>query len=96
MSLHADLQRVVQQISDANAEEKRPSEPESGTDQTAPAAIDIPEALEDGEIGNDRHVAGVFIGVDVDRNSATKLERVEVTPEPDGRVSITIRAKREQ
>jgi hypothetical protein len=44
----------------------------------------------------DQHVAGLVIGIDADRNSTTKLEEVEVMPEPDGRVSITLRAKRDE
>ena len=84
-SLLADLQRVMQQISDENGrEEGQLAEPETDTQQPgkAPAATD--------------HLAGVVIGIDAERNSTTKLEQVEVMPEPDDRVTITVRAKRDQ
>jgi hypothetical protein len=51
--------------------------------------------VEDLIINNDGQVAGVVIGVNVDKNNTTALERVEVTPGPDGRVRITVLAKKD-
>jgi hypothetical protein len=93
-SLLADLQTVVQPISDANgAEEGQPVKGEIGTlePDTAPTSNDSPEVLT-----KDGQAAGLTIGLDVDKNSPMKLERIEVVPEPDGRFRIVVSAKREQ
>ena len=100
-SLLADLQRVMQQISDENGrEEGQRAEPETDTQQPgkAPAATDIRDENGIGEVDDtaNRHLAGVVIGIDAERNSTTKLEQVEVMPEPDDRVTIAVRAKRDQ
>jgi hypothetical protein len=99
LSLLSDLHRVAGQLSDANGREKSQiAEPETGTHQPAspPAASHSPDGNAVEEIGDrsERHGAGVVIGIDTERNSTTKLEQIEVTPEPDGRVSIMVRVKR--
>jgi hypothetical protein len=116
-SLLADLQRVVQQISEANGKEEGQA-PESETSthkpeaapaaggetsthapETAPASDNSPVEEESGEVKDlivkvDGQTAGLVIGVE--KNNAVNVESVEVTPEPDGRVSVMIRAKKEQ
>ena len=97
-SLLAELTRVTDQLSQANGkEDSRPAEPETVTYQpaTAPAESHGPDRNASGEIKDksERHVAGVVIGIDAESNSAPKLEQIEVTPEPDGRVSIMVRVK---
>jgi hypothetical protein len=100
-SLLSDLHRVAGQSRDANSkEEGHLAEPETATHQpaTAPAVSQSPDGntVEEIENSSDRHVAGVVIGIDAETNSTTKLEQIEVTPEPDGRVSIIVRVKRDE
>ena len=101
-SLLADLQRVVQQISEANGKEEGPaaeSETSTHEPETAPASNNSPVEEESGEekdliVKVDGQTAGVVVGIE--KSNTINLESVEVTPEPDGRVSIMIRAKKEQ
>jgi hypothetical protein len=98
-SLLAELNRVADQLSKANGKaDSRLAEPETGTHQpaTAPAVSHSPDGNTIGEIDDksDRHVAGVVIGIDAQHNNTTTLEQIEVTPEPDGRVSIMVRVRR--
>ena len=100
-SLLADLQRVVREISDAKGrEESQPAESETGTHEpdTAPASNNTPDDEEVAEVRDliikvDGQPAGLVVGVE--KNNTVSLESVEVTPEPDGRTSIMIRAKKE-
>jgi hypothetical protein len=41
-------------------------------------------------------MAGVVIGLNAETNSTTNLEQLKVTPEPNGRVSIIVRARRKE
>jgi hypothetical protein len=101
-SLLADLQRLVQQISDENdKEEGQPAESETSTHEpdTAPASNNSPDEEEIGEVKDliikvDGETADLVIGVE--KNKTINLESVEVKSEPDGRASIMIRAKKEQ
>jgi hypothetical protein len=98
-SLLAELTRVTDQLSQVNGkEDSRLAGSASVTHQpaTAPAESHGPDRKASGEIEDksERHVAGVVIGIDAESNPATKLEQIEVTPEPDGRVSIVVRVKR--
>ena len=101
-SLLGDLQRLVQQLNGGNhKQEGRPVEGEiSAEPDTAPGLIENPDEKKIGEVEDlivnaDGQVAGVVIAADVDKNSTTALERVEVTPEPDGRVRITVFVKKD-
>jgi hypothetical protein len=92
--LLAELQPLVQQIGDANgAAEGQPTDGEISTPEPepAPASNDSPDVpFENIQAG------GLTIGLDVDKNSPTKLQGVEVTPEPDGSFRIVVSAKTEQ
>jgi hypothetical protein len=93
-TLLTDLQSLVQKIGDANGkEEGQLAEGEISTlePDTAPASNDSPDVLINGG-----PAAGLAIGLNVDKNSPTKLERIEVTPEPEGRFRIVVSAKTEQ
>jgi hypothetical protein len=76
-SLLADLQRVVEQISDENGkQERQAAESQSSTQpDTAPASNNNPDHEKTGE-GNDRiikadgQVANVVIGANVDKNGS--------------------------
>jgi sporulation protein YlmC with PRC-barrel domain len=103
-SLLGDLQHLVERISDGNNKrEGGPVEGETGTSEpdTTRALSENPRGKKIGEVEDlivdaDGQVAGVVIGVDAEKNSTTALERVEVKPEPDGRVRITVFAKKRQ
>ena len=108
-ALLSDLQRVVQQLNDHNKQEAQIVDGETLTQEpdTAPVSENEAEGKNNAEekktgdvsdliIKADSQVPGVVIGVDVDKNSTMKLERVEVIPESDGRVIIMVRAKREE
>jgi hypothetical protein len=101
-SLLGDLQLLVKELE----EQRKKKEPETGPTDTpdpdaAPASgSSPPNEKPTGEV-NDLTIktdgkAGVVIGVSVDESSAVKLERFEVTPEPDGRVRIMVSAKKEE
>jgi hypothetical protein len=97
-SLLGDLQGVVQQLGDNKKEDFVKREPPAQEPGTAPASklnnADEKKIRE----GNNLNikVAGVVIGVDIDNDDTTKVERVEVTPEPDGRVRIILSVKKEE
>jgi hypothetical protein len=98
-SLLAELTRVTDQLSQVNGkEESRLAGSASVTHQPAAAPVESPgpDRKASGEIEDksERRVAGVVIGIDAESDSATKLEQIEVTPEPDGRVRIMVRVKR--
>jgi hypothetical protein len=103
-SLLGDLQRLVEQISDGkNKQEGRPVENETSTSEPDPARAlsDNADVKKIGEVEEliidpDGRVAGVVIGLDADKNNTMALERVEVKPEADGRVRITVLAKKDQ
>jgi hypothetical protein len=100
-SLLGDLQGVVRQLGDQNNKKevgpvKR--EPPAQEPGMAPAStLNNADEKKIREV-NDLNikVAGVVIGVDIDNDDTTKLERVEVTPEPDGRVRIILSVKKEE
>jgi hypothetical protein len=102
-ALLSDLQRVVQQLNDHNRKEAQILDGETLTQEpaapldsdTKPAEKKIDD-VSDLIIKADGQVPGLVIGVDADKDSAMRLERVEVIPEPDGRVRITVRAKKEE
>jgi hypothetical protein len=97
-SLLADLQRVVEQISYENGkQEAQPGQSDISTDEpdTAPAPNNSPDEEEIGEV-KDLIIKTADLVIGVEKNNTINLEAVEVTPEPDGRVSIMIRAKKEQ
>jgi PRC-barrel domain len=103
-SLLGDLQQLVEQIADRNHKrESQSAEVETGT--PAPeAARALNQNIEDRKIGEvedlivdaDGQVAGVVIGVNAEKSSTMALERIEVKPEPDGRVRITVLAKKDK
>jgi hypothetical protein len=102
-SLLGDLQRLLEQISDGNNKHGGHSEDETSTSEpdTARALsenLDVKEIgeVEDLIINADGQVAGVVIGLDADKKNTMALERVEVKPEPNGRVRITVLAKKHQ
>jgi hypothetical protein len=100
-ALLSDLQRVVQQLNDHNRAQIINGESLTEEPAAGPVSEKRPEEEKTGEVSDliikaDGQVAGVVIGVDVDKNNTIKLERVEVTPEADGRVRIMVRAKREE
>jgi hypothetical protein len=84
----------VQQISDANgAAEGQPTDGDISTPEPEPApASNVSRDVPFQNI----QAGGLTIGLDVDKNSPTKLQRVEVTPELDGSFRIVVSAKREQ
>jgi hypothetical protein len=93
-ALIAELQPLVQQISDANgAAEGRPVESEISTIEPEPALVsnDSPDV----PIKNIQ-AAGLTISLDVDKNSPMELERIDVAPEPDASYRITVSAKRKE
>jgi hypothetical protein len=86
-ALLADLRRLAQQIGDENGKaESQPVESQTSSSES-------PATKEDAGGLTEIKVAGLVIGVD--RNNPMKLEQIEVTPEPDGRVRVTISAKKE-
>ena len=105
-TLLSDLQGVVEQISAENGKQEgqpvegQPTESETSTHEpdtpatpsTNPDEEKISEASD--LIVKAGQAAALVIGVD--KNETMRAERVEVTPEPDGRVSIMIRAKKEE
>jgi hypothetical protein len=101
-SLLADLQQLVEQISNGNNKrEGPPVQDEPGTSEPARALSENPADKKFGDVEDlivdaDGQVAGVVIGVNAETSSATALERVEVKPEPEGRVRITVLARRDQ
>jgi hypothetical protein len=100
--LIADLQHVVQQISDANGkQEGQPSEGETSTHEpeTGAALNNNTDKEKIGEVNDllvKEHGGGLVIGVDLDNNSPITLERIEIMPEPDERVRVMVCAKKEQ
>jgi hypothetical protein len=102
--LIADLQHVVQQISDANGkEESQPSEGEISTHEPDTASTLNSNTDEEnlGEVNDllikdHGRMGGLVIGVDLDKNSPVTVERIEVIPEPDKSVRVMVRAKKEQ
>jgi hypothetical protein len=103
-SLLGDLQRLVEQISDGNNELQgrivnggsTTSEPDTALASGENGDEEKIGEVEDLIIDADGQVAGVVIGVDLDKNNTMALERVEVKPEADGRVRITVLAKKDQ
>jgi hypothetical protein len=100
-ALLSDLQRVVQQLNEQNRAQILDGETLT---QEPAGALDSDTKPEEKKIGDvsdliikaDGQVPGLVIGVDADKDSAMRLERVEIIPEPDGRVRITVRAKKEE
>jgi hypothetical protein len=97
-SLLAGLTRVVQQISDKNGkEEGRPVETSTYEPDTASLSNNSPAEKKSGAVKIKAvQAAGLVVGVGVDENNPVKLERIDVMPEPHGRVRIVISAKKEQ
>jgi hypothetical protein len=98
--LIADLQHVVEQISAENGkQEGQPQKAESSAQADTAVSNNNPDQEKIGE-GNDLQIEGkgegLAIGLDVDKNGAMKLERIEVIPEPDECVRIMVSAKKEQ
>jgi hypothetical protein len=101
-SLLGDLQLLVKEL-EGQRKNKEPETDQTATPDpdTAPASSSsLPnekptDEVHDLTIKTDGK-AGVVIGVSVDESSAIKLERFEVTPEPDGRVRIMVSAKKEE
>jgi hypothetical protein len=79
------------------ADQAAAPEPDPAAASTAEIAHDNKGGeVNDLTIKTDGTAAGVVIGVNVDETSPVKLERFEVTPEPDGRVRITVSAKKKE
>jgi hypothetical protein len=79
----------------ANAERAAPQEPAPASLSKAETAAEAKSGeVNDVTIKADGQVGGLVIGVGA--GSAMKLERLEVTPEPDGSLRIMVRAKREE
>jgi hypothetical protein len=97
-----DLQRLAQEL-DERRKKKEAQQDQTGTpgpDTALTANSGSPDEKKTGEVSDliiktDGQVAGLVIGVGVDKDSAIKLERFEVTPEADGRVRIMVSAKKE-
>jgi hypothetical protein len=97
--LLADLQRVVQQMSDENGKEEgqlAESETSALDPDPASASNSSPDEIDDVIIKANGQAPGLVIGVGVDKNNPMKLERIEVMPEPEGRVRVMVRAKKQQ
>jgi hypothetical protein len=97
-SLLADLTRVVQQISDKNGkQELQPVEASTYEPDTASLSNNSPGEKKSGEVKiKTVQAAGLVVGVGVDKNNPVKLERIDVMPEPHGRVRIVVSAKKER
>jgi hypothetical protein len=100
-SLLGDLQLLVKELEEQRKKkEPEPSPTDTPDPDAAPASTSSPpDEKPTGE--NDLTIktdgkAGIVIGVSVDESSAVKLERFEVTPEPNGRVRIMVSAKKEE
>ncbi len=97
-SLLAGLTRVVQQISDKNGKQER-QPVEASTYEPDPASLsnNSPGEKKSGEVMIKAvQAAGLVVGVGVDKKNPVKLERIDVMPEPHGRVRIVVSAKKEQ
>jgi hypothetical protein len=97
-----DLQRLAQQLDARRTETEEGKGPAGTHEPERPLASSSGIAAEEkiGEANDliikaDGKVPGLIIGVGVDKDSAVKLERIEVTPEADGRVRIMVSAKKE-
>jgi hypothetical protein len=92
-ALLADLTRVAQQMNDVNGKEQgRPVESETSTHEpdTAPASNEQADDLSKAAF----QAGGLAISVDADKNNAMKVERIDVMPEPDGRVRVMVSVKK--
>jgi hypothetical protein len=97
-SLLADLTRVVQQIGDENGkEEGQPAKTSIHEPDTASLSNTSSGEKKSGEVMIKAvHAAGLVVGVGVDKNHPVKLERIDVMPEPHGRVRIVVSARKEK
>jgi hypothetical protein len=86
--LLADLQRVVQQMSDENGKaEVQPRE----LDQHAGPEID-PAPKEGADLSSKPNFRVAGLAIETEK---MKVEQVDVAPEPNGRVRVTISVKKE-
>jgi hypothetical protein len=109
-SLLSDLQDLLQVLNPAkDKKEVQPIEgqiPTRGPNTVLAsnlknAIVSSPDEERIGKVNDliikaDGNVAGLVISVGDDKNIALKLERFELTPQPDGSVHITLSAKREE
>ena len=97
-ALIAELQPLVQQISEANGAAGRPEESEISTlepETIGPEPAPVSNVSPDLSIKNIQ-AAGLTISLDVDKNSPMELERIDVAPEPDASYRITVSAKQKE
>jgi hypothetical protein len=109
-SLLSDLQDLLQVLNQSR--DKKEVEPIEGQIRTRGpdtvlasnlknAIVSSPDEERIGKVNDliikaDGNVAGVVISVGDDKHIALKLERFELTPQPDGSVHIMLSAKREE
>jgi hypothetical protein len=94
-ALLADVQRLVREVSEMNANDKANQvKEESQPAATEKSTLESATSPASDFVSKDESREGLVIGVD--HSNQMKLERIEVTPEPDGRLRIMVSAKKEQ